>query len=86
MKYRLPILLAFLLFMAVPAVQAQQEEHIAIAEQVRGIDSSSTGFVADLLTWYDSNMNYTAVGALMTTSEGKGMKELSSVIRAPTAV
>lgn len=66
MKYRLPILLALLLFMAVPAVQAQQEEHIAIAEQVRGIDSSSTGFVADLLTWYDSNMNYTAVGALMT--------------------
>ena len=37
-----------------------------VAEQVRGTDSSSTGFVADLLEWYDANMNYTAVGALMT--------------------
>ena len=50
-------------FTTAPAVQAQQEH---IAEQVRGIDSSSTGFVADLLTWYDSNMNYAAVGILMT--------------------
>ena len=37
-----------------------------VAEQVRGTDSASTGFVADLLEWYDANMNYTAVGALMT--------------------
>ena len=37
-----------------------------IAEQVRGTDSSSTGFVADVLTWYDAHMNYTAVGLLMT--------------------
>ena len=37
-----------------------------VAEQVRGTDSTSTGFVADLLEWYDANMNYTAVGALMT--------------------
>lgn len=40
--------------------------HQTVAEQVRGTDSSSTGFVADLLTWYDANMNYTAVGLLMT--------------------
>ena len=37
-----------------------------IAEQVRGTDSASSGFVADVLTWYDANMNYTAVGLLMT--------------------
>ena len=37
-----------------------------IAEQVRGTDSSSSGFVADLLTWYDAHMNYSAVGLLMT--------------------
>jgi len=37
-----------------------------IAEQVRGTDSSSTGFVSQLLSWYDANMNYTAVGLLMT--------------------
>ncbi len=63
MKHRFPILLAFLLFLAAPTVQAQQEH---IAEQVRGTDSASTGFVADVLTWYDSNMNYAAVGILMT--------------------
>ena len=37
-----------------------------IAEQVRGTDSTSSGWVSDLLSWYDANMNYTAVGALMT--------------------
>ncbi len=37
-----------------------------IAEQVRGSDSSSSGFVSKLLSWYDANMNYTAVGLLMT--------------------
>lgn len=37
-----------------------------IAEQVRGTDSNSSGFVADLLTWYDAHMNYSAVGLLMT--------------------
>jgi membrane protein DedA with SNARE-associated domain len=36
-----------------------------IAEQVRGTDSTSTGFVADVLTWYDAHMNYTTVGLLM---------------------
>ena len=36
-----------------------------VAEAVRG-DTASSGFVADLLHWYDANMNYTAVAALMT--------------------
>ena len=37
-----------------------------VAEQVMDVDSSSTGFVAKVLTWYDAHMNYTAVGLLMT--------------------
>lgn len=37
-----------------------------IAEKVHGDNDSSTGFVADLLHWYDANMNYTTVGILMT--------------------
>lgn len=45
------------------SVQAQNAG--GIAESVRG-DTASSGFVADLLHWYDANMNYTAVGALMT--------------------
>lgn len=48
--------------------KAQDAEVVAgnnIAEQVRGTDAGSTGFVADVLTWYDANMNYTAVGGLM---------------------
>lgn len=47
---------------------AQEAEVVSgnnIAEQVRGTDAGSTGFVADVLTWYDANMNYTAVGGLM---------------------
>lgn len=36
------------------------------AEQVSGTDSSSSGFVAQILRWYDAHMNYVAVGALMT--------------------
>lgn len=32
---------------------------------MRGTDESSTGFVADILRWYDAHMNYTAVGVLM---------------------
>ena len=37
----------------------------SIAEQVRG-DTAQSGFVADVLHWYDAHMNYMAVGALMT--------------------
>lgn len=36
-----------------------------VAEEVRGTDSTSTGFVANALQWYDAHMNYTAVGVLM---------------------
>ena len=28
-----------------------------VAEQVRGSDDNSSGFVADVLTWYDAHMN-----------------------------
>ncbi len=40
-------------------------EH-GIAESVHSVDSSSRGFVADALRWYDTNMNYVAVATLMT--------------------
>ena len=49
---------------------AQTEDATAskqhVAEQVRGTDSSSSGFVAEVLAWYDEHMNYRAVGLLMT--------------------
>ena len=48
------------------AVAAPAAQPINIAEQLRGTDSASSGFVAKALTWYDANMNYTAVGLLMT--------------------
>lgn len=37
-----------------------------VAESVRGSDTASHGFVASALRWYDANMNYVAVGVLMT--------------------
>lgn len=43
---------------------ADSAAQLGVAEQVRGTES--TGFVADVLRWYDANMNYTAVGVLMT--------------------
>ena len=45
--------------------QCQAQEVGGVAEAVRG-DTSSSGWVASLLHWYDANMNYLAVGALMT--------------------
>ena len=48
-----------------PLSANQPVEH-GIAGSVRGDDSASHGFVAKALRWYDSNMNYTAVGVLMT--------------------
>lgn len=42
------------------------ETSAGLAEQVRGTDSASSGFVAKALRWYDANMSYSAVGALMT--------------------
>ena len=63
MKQYLPALTLFLaLFFAAPL---SAQENVGIAEAVRG-DTASTGFVADILHWYDANMNYLAVGVLMT--------------------
>ena len=45
---------------------ADSTAQLGVAEQVRGTNEESTGFVADVLRWYDANMNYTAVGVLMT--------------------
>lgn len=42
---------------------AQQQ---TIAEQVGGTSTDAEGFVAKALKWYDANMNYAAVGILMT--------------------
>ena len=51
------------LSLGVPQCQAQQAP--GVAEAVRG-DTAASGWVATLLHWYDANMNYLAVGALMT--------------------
>ena len=62
------MILMAMLFAVTPAYATPEEgtatEPAGIAEAVRG-DSSATGFVADLLHWYDANMNYWAVGGLM---------------------
>ena len=50
--------------LALPACATEQPTS-GIAEAVRG-DSASTGFMADLLHWYDAHMNYWAVAGLMT--------------------
>lgn len=50
--------------LALPACATEQPTS-GIAEAVRG-DSTSTGFMADLLHWYDAHMNYWAVAGLMT--------------------
>ncbi len=57
------VAVAMMLFISVAGLKAQ--ENIGVAEAVRG-DTTSTGFVANVLHWYDSNMNYMAVGGLMT--------------------
>lgn len=54
------ILIVGFQFSSFNSVKAQ-----GVAEAVRG-DTASTGFVANVLHWYDSNMNYLAVGGLMT--------------------
>lgn len=59
-KYLLLLLMA--LFLAQPLCA---QDAAGVAEAVRG-DTASSGWVASLLHWYDANMNYLAVGALMT--------------------
>ena len=63
------ILILFIMFgcrMAMAQTNGMEPTAQQIAEQVRGTDSSSGGFVADVLAWYDEHMNYQAVGLLMT--------------------
>lgn len=63
MKYRKYLLLLLVaLFLAQPLCA---QDGGGVAEAVRG-DTASSGWVASLLHWYDANMNYLAVGALMT--------------------
>ena len=53
--------LALMALMATGSVAAQ--EAMGVAEAV---DSTKSGWVADVLHWYDAHMNYYAVGGLMT--------------------
>ena len=62
MKHKFLSLIFVALFLTT-AVQAQ--ETVNVAEAVRG-DSTSSGWVASVLHWYDAHMNYLAVGGLMT--------------------
>lgn len=75
-SFRHHLLLALLLFIAVP-LHAQENGSsnpqpvspaptAGLAEQVNGTDDTNTGFVERILKWYDANMNYYAVGILMT--------------------
>ena len=63
MKHRKYLLLLLLALVIAQPLCAQ--DAAGVAEAVRG-DTASTGWVAGLLHWYDANMNYLAVGALMT--------------------
>ena len=65
MKKIIIITLLLISGLSVSALSPDNQSHQTIAELVRGTDSSSTGFVADVLTWYDAHMNYSTVGLLM---------------------
>ncbi|MCR5822305.1 MAG: DedA family protein [Bacteroidales bacterium] len=56
----------FVLALLCAASAGAQAPSAGLAEQVHGDDSASSGFVAKALQWYDANMNYAAVGVLMT--------------------
>ena len=60
-KIKMFFVLAVLL-VAAPGVTSAQET-AGIAEAV---DTTKSGWVADVLHWYDAHMNYVAVGGLMT--------------------
>lgn len=60
-KIKMFFVLAVLL-VAAPGVTSAQEA-AGIAEAV---DTTKSGWVADVLHWYDAHMNYVAVGGLMT--------------------
>ena len=61
--FRRSLAVLFTLFLLAAPVYGQSTA--GVAEAVRG-DTASSGFVADLLHWSDANMNYLAVGGLMT--------------------
>ena len=58
--------LCFSFSLAASPADSSLSQSVGIAEAVHGDNDSTSGFVADLLHWYDANMNYTAVGVLMT--------------------
>lgn len=68
MKRLLTVLLVLALaqtaFAQGQATAAQPNE--GLAEQINGDTAGGTGMVAKALKWYDANMNYYAVGTLMT--------------------
>lgn len=59
------LVLALLSSLSLGVPQCQAQQAAGVAEAVRG-DTAASGWVASLLHWYDANMNYLAVGALMT--------------------
>ena len=59
------LVLALVSSLSLGLPQCQAREAAGVAEAVRG-DTAASGWVASLLHWYDANMNYLAVGALMT--------------------
>lgn len=62
---RIILVLALVSSLSFGVPQCQARDAGGVAEAVRG-DTASSGWVASLLHWYDANMNYLAVGALMT--------------------
>ena len=63
---KLIILLLFQPFAYSIQAQIDTTATVSLAESVHGDDSSSHGFVASALRWYDAHMNYSAVAVLMT--------------------
>lgn len=59
------LVLALVSSLSLGVPQCQAQDAAGVAEAVRG-DTAASGWVASLLHWYDANMNYLAVGALMT--------------------
>lgn len=59
------IIIKFALFFVLLIVQSKvfAQQSVGIAEAV---DTNKSGWVADVLHWYDDHMNYYAVGGLMT--------------------
>ncbi len=62
---RIIFVLALVSSLSLGVPQCQAQDAAGVAEAVRG-DTAASGWVASLLHWYDANMNYLAVGALMT--------------------